>query len=377
MRVTMLTSFPPMRCGIGDHTAEFAPYLARAGVDLDLLTYRIAGGATEETTPSGRVHRRLTYSSPPWVVARELDAIGRDAPLVVQSQSFLHPRPTNLLPWFRRARGPLVLSVHDAPRTSRLFHASVFLRRLYRAADAIVVYSDVTAAALTERHRVPSELVHRLPLGVDLAAFSPSARQPRVRATHGWAPDDIVVLFLGFINEGKGVRELLTGFAAAAQRQPRLRLVFAGDDASAGRAAGATGLVAQLKLQARALGVESRVSFLGYVASDDVPGLLASADVVTLPYDFSYQSAVLANAMGAGACILASSIDGFTPWVTHEESALLVPPRDANTLAAALLRLARDEDLRERLRKGANARAQKEQDMAIVARDFRRVVDEA
>ncbi|HVM44926.1 MAG TPA: glycosyltransferase family 4 protein [Candidatus Thermoplasmatota archaeon] len=368
----MLSSWPPMRCGIGDYASELAPYLVRAGVELDVVTYDEGAGETPQM-PGVRIARTLRRADPPWRVARALREASPGADVVlVQSQTFLHPRAFNLFPRFWKGP-PIVAQVHDAPLTPRLLHASIFLRTLYRASSRLVTMSGVTEDALLEQHGVPPERVVRTPLGVDLARHRPG-RSVGARARLGWDEAEVVVLFLGFLNRGKGVFELLEGFARAAAARPALRLVFAGEDASA---AGVGGTRAQLQTRAEELGVEERVSFEGFVPRERMASLLANADVVALPYAFSYQSAVLSRAMASGAPILASRIEGFTQWVVDGESALLVPPRDAPAIAAALARLADDAPLRARLGDAAAQLAAKEHGFERTAANIARVLREA
>jgi glycosyltransferase involved in cell wall biosynthesis len=96
----------------------------------------------------------------------------------------------------------------------------------------------------------------------------------------------------------------------------------------------------RLEEQARQLGVDARVRFLGY--RKDTALLLAASDVFALPSLWEGMSNAVLEAMAAGKPVVATTVDGAMDQVLPGETGLLVPPRDADALARALLDLARD-----------------------------------
>jgi len=81
----------------------------------------------------------------------------------------------------------------------------------------------------------------------------------------------------------------------------------------------------------------------------DMPAVLARAHVACLP---SYREGLPKSLLEAAACglpLIATDVPGCAEIAVHEQTALLVPPRDADALANAMLRLAGDGDLRRRL----------------------------
>jgi glycosyltransferase involved in cell wall biosynthesis len=89
----------------------------------------------------------------------------------------------------------------------------------------------------------------------------------------------------------------------------------------------------------------------------DLPGALAALDVVAVPSWNEAFSLVTAEAMAAGRAVVASRAGALEELVSHEETGLLVPPRDPRALADALLRLAADPALAERLGREARRSA--------------------
>ena len=106
------------------------------------------------------------------------------------------------------------------------------------------------------------------------------------------------------------------------------------------------------------------VKWLGHV--DDMPALFNSVDVVVLP---SYREGLPKGLIEAGACgcaLITTDVPGCREVVTNEKDGLLVPVRDAKALAVAIVHLAEDLDLRERLGKAARQKVLAQFDERIV-----------
>ena len=164
------------------------------------------------------------------------------------------------------------------------------------------------------------------------------------RVAPGAGPADRrpVVLAVGRLAPQKGFGTLLAAAARWRDRQPRPRVLIAG-----------TGpLAARLATQATGLGVDAE--FGGW--SDDVPALLARADVFVLPSEWEGQPLVLQEALAAGRPIVATEVGGVRA-LTGDDAAVLVPPGDPAALAAAILRVLDDPGLAASLTAAAQARA--------------------
>jgi glycosyltransferase involved in cell wall biosynthesis len=91
-------------------------------------------------------------------------------------------------------------------------------------------------------------------------------------------------------------------------------------------------------------------------ARDDVPALLAAADVVVVPSRWEARALIVQEAMQAGRPIVASRVGGI-PDLTGEDGAVLVSPGDPAELAAAVTALLDDPATAARLGKAAQVRA--------------------
>ncbi len=115
-----------------------------------------------------------------------------------------------------------------------------------------------------------------------------------------------------------------------------------------------------IELQALAgeLGVSDQIRWLGAV--DDVAAVYAKADAVLFCVDWAEPFGLVPiEAMAVGRPLVATATGGAAEFLADEQNALLVEPGDDAATAAAVMRLAQDPDLRERLRAGGTQTAQR------------------
>jgi glycosyltransferase involved in cell wall biosynthesis len=183
-----------------------------------------------------------------------------------------------------------------------------------------------------------------------------------VRAELEAGPDRPVVLAVGRLAPQKGFGLLLDAAARWRDIRPEPLLVIVGEGP----------LEAGLRGRAAALGLAVR--FAGH--RQDVPALLAAADVFVLPSAWEGQPLILQEALRAGVPIVATRVGG-NPELAGEDAAVLVPPDDATQFAAAVRAVLADPALAARLRKAAleQARALPDEDDAVAAAlaEYRRV----
>lgn len=158
---------------------------------------------------------------------------------------------------------------------------------------------------------------------------------------------DVTFLLVARMLADKGVREFIDAARSVRQQHRRWRFLMAGD-VDPGNPSTLT--VAELEA-ARAYGIE----WLG--RRNDMAALMSSVHVVVLP---SYREGLpkaLLEAAASGRAVITTDIAGCREVVRHEVNGLLVPPRDAAALAAAMRRLGEDGELRRRMGVAGSIRA--------------------
>jgi glycosyltransferase involved in cell wall biosynthesis len=90
----------------------------------------------------------------------------------------------------------------------------------------------------------------------------------------------------------------------------------------------------------------------------DVPEILQALDIFVLPSNWEGLPNAVLEAMAAGLPVVATRVGGVPEVVVEGQTGILVPPRDPNALADALLTLLRDPNLRRRMGQAGRQRVQ-------------------
>jgi glycosyltransferase involved in cell wall biosynthesis len=212
-------------------------------------------------------------------------------------------------------------------RAGRL-HAA-FLRWTLQLPDAVVVLARTEFEAY--RGFVPSQQVILLPNGIDCAPYAHLSR-PR--------PKEVLRLaYVGRLAREKGLYETLQGLRQARTQGAQARLVIAGSGPEE----------AGLRYFAAQLGLAGDVVFPGPVTQTDKLELLGETDVLVLASYSEGLPYALLEGMAAGAAVIATRVGGMPDVVLDGVHGLLVPPRDADALGRAFVRLAADRELLARM----------------------------
>jgi len=238
------------------------------------------------------------------------------------------------------ARRPpaLVVTVHNAPPAGRAGHLvyAMLERVCARRADLVLCASDDLAARM---HGFRRAEVRQFDVPAPAAGPPSPAELASARDDVG-AAGRPVVLAVARLAQQKGLDVLIEAARRWQDRDPRPRTVIAGDGPLAAA------------LRAQASQAPADVVLLG--ARQDVPALLALADVVVLPSRWEARALILQEAMRSGKPIVATSVGG-TPGLVGADTALLVPPDDPAGLADAVTALLDDPRLAARLGRAASA----------------------
>ncbi len=240
----------------------------------------------------------------------------------------------------------------------------------YRDAVHVVAISEETRHDLVRLLDVPVTRVSVVHNGTDLTQWK-SAPDPidiAVVERHGLA-DVPYVLYVGGLEWRKNAEGMLAAIARAGA-ELELDLAFVGllDE----------GELCRLRALAQSLGVPARLRPLGYVSDADLAALYRRSVAHLLISRAEGFGLTLVEAMACGAPVVATA--GSSLAEVAGEAAILVDPDDVSAIAAALVSLTRDLDLRESLRKKGVARAarfSREACAAATLRVYERVAGES
>jgi phosphatidylinositol alpha-mannosyltransferase len=207
-----------------------------------------------------------------------------------------------------------------------------YFDRWFRKLDGRIAVSGVALQYVNKYFPADYTII---PNGVDTGHFHTGV-PPIERFANGKTN----ILFVGRLEKRKGFDYLLEAYNLIKKEVPDCRLIQVGP-----------GVRLRKKYEKRISrrGIPD-VNFTGYATYKDLPRYYKTADIVCFPNTgWESQGIVLLEAMAVGKPIVASNIDGFKSVLTDGAEGIAVPPRNAEKLAEAILKLARDKQLREQM----------------------------
>lgn len=341
--------------GIGVYAVELVRALARRADVALTIWHQPELPLPTEHVPDGVAVR--AYPRLPLPKRDRLTSLVTVPAVVRRSDHDVFHFPSHTDAPFGASRG-LVLTVHDLILE---VHASLYTRGRsvpFRLARARERFSTVRAAALVADSEVTRQDLVRLwgcdPDRVRVAhlglhpRFAPEAAGAAGALCRRLGLERPFVLYLGGIDARKNVPGLLRACARLAAGGVAPDLVLAG------RVREAKEFPALASL-ARELGVESRLRYPGFVAEEDLPALLAAAEVFVFPSLYEGFGFPPLEAMACGTPVVSS--DGGSLAEVLGDGALVVPAGDEGALAEALRRALGDVALRASLRERGRRQA--------------------
>jgi glycogen synthase len=354
--------YPPVvEGGLSRAVRKLAEQLVRDGAEVHVLTR--GGGrlpATEDrhgvtvhrvrepTYPKGDVEAFIR-----WVDAMNADMLERGMELfdrygfdLVHSHDWLVAAAAE--PLARRHERPWVVTVHATeygrhqgwvdkyPQS----HIHGVEREMVRSADAVIACSNYMRGHIASAFGVSPRRVTVIPNGIDPADLqSPETDLGALRARYA-RPDERLVLLVGRLVYEKGFHLALDALAGAVERLGDVRFVVAGTGTAE----------AELKKQARKLGLTRHGSFLGWVGDDMLHSLYRISDVCIVPSIYEPFGLVALEAMASGCLTIVADTGGLREVVPGDGSVgLRFRSRDSDSLGEILEDVLADDEARHRL----------------------------
>jgi len=369
MRILQITPFfYPGLTGVELHTLTLSLGLSERGHQVDVLTLNI-GDAPKEELIADKVK---VYRCSPIFKYRELSLSFELIKKLLQAKNYdlyhIHiPFPFVLgmaIVASKINNIPLIVTHHGegAKGKSDLLYslmATLYIIYLWSArtislrfASRIIFQNQSYPESLGLSIKI-KERIRIVRTGVDSQLFSPLNEGSKLRAKYGFNDSDRVMLFVGSLAKShrfKGIDYLIKAIFVARNNNGNIKLVIVGGG----------DLISELKQLARKLELEHDVIFTGSILHEQLPPYYAMCDAFVLPSTSGPEcySLVVLEAMASGRPVIVSDLPGVRDNVNNERTGLKVPPRNPRALAEAILRLAKDDNLR--IKMGQMARKETE-----------------
>ena len=231
----------------------------------------------------------------------------------------------------------------------------------YRASSRVVTVTHAFRRDIVGRG-IPADKVAVVTNGVDTSKFLPSAPATQIRQAHG-LHDKFIVLYIGAHGMSQGMTALINA-AHALRDDPDVRFVFAGDGAHKARA---TKRARELHL--------ANVIFLPGQARELMNSWYAAADAVLVPLRKApiFEQFVPSKMFEIMACArpIVASVAGEAARILDDSSAaIVVPPENAEAIAAAVRRLKADPALCARMGSAGRQYVSEHFDRRILAKRY-------
>jgi glycogen(starch) synthase len=341
--------YPPHNVGgLGKHVTELVPALIRAGVEVQILTPRFAGGdGEEEVSHRLGVHRveppsasdMPDFFTNAWrtnVAIEEqgkrlldvggFDLIhGHDWLVAFASVALKHAYRIPLLATihateYGRGRGQVVGEMPRAINNVEWW--------LTYEAWRVIVCSHFMAAEVGTAFHTPLDKVDVAPNGVDTTRFDALDGVDLTDFRRRYALDhEKVIFYVGRVVNEKGVHLLVEAMPRILSQRPDAKLIVAGTGGSLDWVRG----------RAADLGLGDKAVFTGFIPDEDRDRLFRIADVACFPSLYEPFGIVALEAMAAKVPVVAASVGGLTEVVDNHVTGLTIYPDSLDSLVWGVL----------------------------------------
>jgi glycosyltransferase involved in cell wall biosynthesis len=337
MSCVVVSTYPPTACGIATFSAALCDGLSAVGVDVSVVAV-----GRHEAVPDPRVVARFDDDDPDATSRTEIVELLDRADLVIVQHEyglFAGADGESVAGLLEAVSSPIIVVAHTVLARPTENQRQV-LERVARAADVVVVMTDVGRLRLSAVFDVDPRKVAVIPHGAAVSADPGSVAAGRP-----------VLLTWGLLGPGKGIEWAIDAMAMLDGVSPRPVYRIAGDTHPKVAAASGEAYRHMLEDRVAKAGVRSDVAFdAGYRGLEALGKMIAAATVVVLPYDSADQvtSGVLVDAVAAGRPVVATAFP-HAEELLASGAGLIVPQRDPEALAAALRRVLTEDGLVERM----------------------------
>lgn len=356
-KLALIGSYTPRQCGIATFTTDLLQALSGARPDIEVAAIAMNDPGKTYEYPEEVVFQIAQDDLEDYVkCARFLEASGTEL-LCVQHEFgiFGGPAGAHLLELLEEVRIPVVATLHTILERPNAEQSAV-MDRLARRATTLVVMSAKGKQLLQEVYGVPSSKVRHIHHGVPLP--NPEAGN-LLKIKHGLAGKTVLLTF-GLLSPDKGIQHVIEALPSVVSEGVDVAYAVVGATHPHIRAHSGEAYRESLRDRAAALGVGDRVLFHNeFVTQSDLTGFLALSDLYVTPYlkEEQITSGTLAYAVGCGKAVVSTPY-WYAAELLAEQRGVLVPWRDPDAIARAVIDLATDRAHRSAIESRALALGQ-------------------
>lgn len=262
----------------------------------------------------------------------------------------------------------IVYTPHDIH--SFKYQTSLLLTRiLFALSDRLTVHNHANHELLCAEFKVPGKKIRQIQQGNYNAFLNPGLSKAQARERTGLPQDKKIILFFGNIRSGKGADTAVRAFKLI-ENKTGLLFVMAGKPMRNYDMTVIRSLMSDPDMKDHALLQDY------FIADDLVESYYKAADVILIPYERIYVSAVICYSFSCGAATVVSDRPEFKEFALHGENCLIFESGNAADMAAKTIQLLSSEELRSAISRRAKQKADVDWDWRKTAAQLRDIYQE-
>jgi len=348
IKVAVVSSWFPRKCGIAVYSFDLAKGLKRKNIDIEIICHT-------GVDPSSHIHPVLNmkYSNWPDELFLELKKISPDVVHIeheyglytLNKDTFFDFSPANsfaladTLFKLKIANIPVVITYHSI--YSKMTNEEIeYLKIMTDLSTATIVHEPFQKSAIAGYLKNDSK-IFTVPHGTWAGSI---IQKNLAKVKQDWE-GKFVVGMIGFLEKTKGFERIIKLWSKVVEKTPNALLVIQGN----ARPGSPTGPIAKhdiLNLINKSRATNSIEFYDQYFTWPENNSFISGFDLMVLPYDYASQSGNLAHAYGAGLPVVASDLEGIGSSVRTSKAGILAKS-DAQFLNA-IIKLAKNNNLRKK-----------------------------
>ena len=254
---------------------------------------------------------------------------------------------------------------HNSFEAEKSKKAVLLDRFLARRLNSVVAVSEEVKRRIVSQFSIQPEKVKVILNGTDLKKFNKNFNSAKIKKELGLKKENKIITIIAGLRPVKDHISLIKAFSYVVQKEKNAKLLIVGE--------GDTKIKEGILNEIKAGKLNNNVCMLSL--REDIPEILAITDVSVLSSLSEGTSQTIMESMAASRPVVATNVGGNCVLIEDGKNGLLVPPKDPEEMADAILRLLGNKKLRENMGREGKKRVQEYFNINRVVKDYEQLYD--